>query len=80
MAGNDQGDRDQLQAQASEIADLRNLVEQNQTNSAQRSRLGNKPRNGEGKDGDSRHVKDGSKMYRYERIDGHWYRMELARA
>lgn len=80
MEGNDSKPRAQLQAQATEVAIVRDEVERNHTSSADRPRLGKKPVKGEGRDGDSRFVKEGGKMYVYHKINGSWYRVEVARA
>lgn len=77
MAGSDQGDRDLLQAQEAEVKRLREDLERNRTNQAERPRLGRKPQRGDGKDGDIRFSKDSGKTYVHFKVDGRWCKAEL---
>lgn len=79
MAWDDQVGRNELQAQAAEVEDLRDEVMRNRTNQQDRARLGRTPKSNEGRDGDSRFVKKGGNVYLYYRVGGSWYKVRLER-
>jgi hypothetical protein len=79
VAGSDQVDSHELQAQKAEIEALKNEVESNRTNQAERPKLGKEPLKADGRDGDMRFSESGGTMYAHFKVRGHWYKVGLQR-
>lgn len=70
----------ELQAEGSEIEELKAEVERNRTLAPERPRTGAAPSDGDGRDGDIRFTSDGLGTFAYFKVRGRWFKVRLENA